>query len=199
MKTLRPSRTDEIKVLKYLRSYECPENHSPMELLYYYLGDSALLFTQYLGTPALSYRYLSRHLTSIVRQFLEGVAFMHSMSVAHKDLKSSHVIIDEDVKVWIIDYDLSEIIDDDNRIKAGFRGTKGWTAPEVGRRPYNPFLADIWATGKVIRQLCDKCVDHQDCAFLKIVCTKLMKRNPKKRITIQEALEQVQDITLAHR
>ena len=199
MKTLRPSRTDEIKVLKYLRSYECPENHSPMDLLYYYLGDSALLFTRYLGTPALSYRHLSRHLTSIVRQFLEGVAFIHSMSVAHKDLKSSHVIIDEDVKVWIIDYDLSEIIEDDNRIKSGFRGTKGWTAPEVGRRPYDPFLADVWATGKVIRQLCDKCVDHQDCAFLKTVSTKLMKRDPKKRITIQEALEQVQDITLAHR
>ena len=73
-----------------------------------------------------------------------------SFLVAH--LKSSHVIIDKDAKVWIVDYDLSEIIDGAaaEQVVSGFRGTRGWTAPEVGRRPYDPFLADVWATGRVI-------------------------------------------------
>ena len=180
MKTLRPSRTDEITIIKHLQSFESPQNHSPTGTICHYLNRGALLFTRYLGVPVLSYRRLSQHLISIVRQVLEGVAFMHSKRVAHMDLKSSHVIIDKDAKVWIVDYDLSEIIDGAEQVVSGFRGTRGWTAPEVGRRPYDPFLADVWATGKVIQQLCDECVDHQDYGFLKTISAKLMKRNPKK-------------------
>ena len=111
-----------------------------------------------------------------------------SKRVAHMDLKSSHIIIDENAKVWIVDYDLSEIFDGAEQTVSEFRGTRGWTAPEVGRRTYDPFLADVWATGKVIQELCADNVDHQDIVFLQTISTKLMKRNPKRRATIQEVL-----------
>ena len=188
MKALRPSRTDEIKVLKYLQSFKSSENHSPADAIFHHLNRGALLFTRYLGVPVLEYRHLSQHLLPIIRQFLEGVAFMHSKFVAHMDLKSSHIIIDENAKVWIVDYDLSEIFDGADHTVSGFRGTRGWTAPEVGRRTYDPFLADVWATGKVIQELCADNVEHQDFEFLQTISTKLMKRNPKRRATIQEVL-----------
>ena len=193
MKTLRPSRTDEITIIKHLQAFESPQNPSPTGTICHYLNRGALLFTRYLGVPVLSYSRLSQHLISIVRQVLEGVAFMHSKRVAHMDLKSSHVIIDKDAKVWIVDYDLSEIIDGAEQVVSGFRGTRGWTAPEVGRRPYNPFLADVWATGKVIQGICADYVNHQDYAFLKTLSTKLMKRNPKMRASLQDMLRQISE------
>lgn len=76
----------------------------------------------------------------------EGVAFSHAERVAHRDLKSSDVLVDGDARLWIVDYDsdLAEILDeveDDDEIVlvSGFRGTQGrFTAQEVGSEYYDP-------------------------------------------------------------
>ena len=66
---------------------------------------------------------------------------MHEHGVAHCDLKTSNVVIDEQGYVTIIDFDLAVR---DVASLDGFTGTDGWTAPEVGRGPkYDPMLADV--------------------------------------------------------
>lgn len=71
---------------------------------------------------------------------------MHAKRVAHMDIKSSDVLVDDDKRLWIVDYDLSEILDEveDGEVVlvSGFRGTKGFTAQEVGRKDYDPLLAE---------------------------------------------------------
>lgn len=74
----------------------------------------------------------------------EGVAFLHAERVAHRDLKSSDVLVDGDARLWIVDYDsdlaeiLDEVEDDEAGLVSGFRGTQGFTAQEVGSEYYDP-------------------------------------------------------------
>ena len=76
-------------------------------MTYRKLDEGALLMIPYLGEPVECYEHLSRDLLSIIIQFLEGVAFLHSKCIAHLDLKPSHVLVNKDGHVFIIDYDLS--------------------------------------------------------------------------------------------
>ena len=89
-------------------------------------------------------------------QFLEGVAYLHSSSVAHLDLKPDNIVVKRDpvskkVDLAIIDFDHSVFADAQPTI-SGPSGTPGWCAPEVSAgKSYNPLLADRWSCGRVLR------------------------------------------------
>lgn len=196
LKYLRPGRCDEIKVLQYLSRFDSPQNHAPTNVITHVLDEGAILVTRHLGSPVRDYAYLSHDLLPIVQQILEGVAFLHSKRVAHMDLKLSHILVDDSKRVWIIDYDLSEIMDSAEETVSGYRGTKGCTAPEVGRKAaYNPIRADVWAVGKVVQQLCDRCPLHKDRKFLNDLCTSLLDRIPEKRPSMQDAYQRIVEHT----
>lgn len=191
IKYLRPGRCDEIKVLRYLSKFDSTHNHAPSDIIVHELREGALLLTRYLGTAVRNYAHLSEDLLLIVQQIFEGVAFLHSKHVVHMDLKLSHILVDDSKRVWIIDYDLSEILTSAEEKVSGYRGTKGCTAPEVGPKAYNPIAADGWATGKVVKELCDLCPLHKDRIFLEILCAKLMDGKTEERSTAKEAYKQL--------
>lgn len=193
LKYLRPGRCDEIKVLRYLSSFDSPQNHAPIKFIAHDLDEGALLLTHHLGSPVLDYLFLCEDLLQIVQQIFEGVAFLHSKLVVHMDLKLSHILIDESMRIWIIDYDLSEILNNEDEKVSGYRGTKGYTAPEVGRKAYNPIRADVWATGKVVQELCGRCPLHKDRKFLNDLSERLMTRKAEERPTMEKACREVNE------
>lgn len=194
VKYLRPGREDEVDILKYLlRFRRTPQNRTPPEAMFPRIDKGALMITPYLGVPVRRYKCLMRDLLSIVQQLLEGVTFLHSKRVAHMDLKACHVLVDDLARLWIVDYDLSTILEDDEERVTGFRGTKGCTAPEVGRKAYSPLLADVWALGKIVGELCSLCPDHKDRDFLLSLGKNMMKKEPLKRLRLQEALKQIEE------
>lgn len=145
----------------------------------------------YLGKPLDYYEDLDRDLLSITSQFLDGVAFLHSKCVAHLDLKPSHILFDENGSIYIIDYDLSMKFKDTSELTTGFQGTKGFTAPEVGEEPYNPFLADVWSAGRVIVDLLFLRHDHEHAEFLKSLYRRMMDEDPKKRPNAQDVAREI--------
>ena len=88
-------------------------------------------------------------------QFLEGVAYLQSSSVAHLDLKPDNIMVQRDpesrkVDLAIIDFKISVFADAEPTI-SGSSGTPGWCAPEVSaRKSYNPLLVDRWSCGRVL-------------------------------------------------
>jgi len=54
--------------------------------------------------------------------------------------------------LWIIDFDLAIYFPPmSKKFIKGYRGTKGYIAPEVSDHVYyDPFLADVWSVGKVM-------------------------------------------------
>jgi serine/threonine protein kinase len=89
----------------------------------------------------------------LLRQLVEGLAFLHEHGVAHLDLKSPNIVIDTALeRLYIIDFGLAERVSGPEDTVYGFRGTKHWVAPEVedGNYAYSAVRADLWAAGELI-------------------------------------------------
>ncbi|KAG8904540.1 Chromosomal serine/threonine-protein kinase jil-1 [Tulasnella sp. 403] len=87
-------------------------------------------------------------------QLIEGVAFLHSRDVAHCDIKPDNLVVQNPEPplgtLYIIDLG-NAVSCASTKLQCGFRGTEGWTAPEVqDGNWWDPRKADIWALGTVL-------------------------------------------------
>jgi serine/threonine protein kinase len=119
---------------------------------------------------------------SLARQFLEGVRFLHRHLVAHLDLKPDNTVVSARTRLRIIDFSVAVRVPRlESRIK-GYQGTKGWVAPEVERNPgaeYHPILADLWATGKMMRYFASRQPAH--CSEMEALADQLQSPEPQQR------------------
>ncbi|KAF8494276.1 kinase-like domain-containing protein [Gautieria morchelliformis] len=123
-------------------------------------------------------------LATVPQQFLEGVAFMHQHKVAHLDLKTDNIVIEQSgpsgrLTAYIIDFDCSMMVEGVETTIKDMYGTPGWMAPEVSAtRSYSPILADRWACGNVLLQL----GNHLKLSVeLKKLSRELMSTDPRSR------------------
>lgn len=66
----------------------------------------------------------------IIKQILQAVDYMHNRGVVHRDMNPTNVIIDENERVKIIDFNVSKLVENHNNIKKQpLTGT-----PPVGRK-----------------------------------------------------------------
>jgi serine/threonine protein kinase len=64
---------------------------------------------------------------------IKGLAYLHEHNIAHRDIKPDNLVCDEYFGLQIIDFDLAIKVQDENTEIGEYRGTKGWTAPEMGK------------------------------------------------------------------
>ncbi|KAF9181200.1 serine/threonine protein kinase [Haplosporangium sp. Z 767] len=86
------------------------------------------------------------------RGVAEGVAYLHEMGVAHRDLKLDNVVMNEKGIVKIIDFGCSMVyqLPFEKRIQMakGVSGSDPYIAPEVlTTDEHDPRLADVWSLG----------------------------------------------------
>jgi serine/threonine protein kinase len=82
----------------------------------------------------------------------QGMAYLHSMGVIHRDLKSSNIILDADGRVKIVDFGLS-CFQSSGPDHTAETGTYRWMAPEViCHEPYST-AADVYSFGVVLWEL----------------------------------------------
>jgi len=85
---------------------------------------------------------------TMFHQLIEAISYLHRRNVAHMDLKVDNLLIDENFKLKLIDFDLSQSLDS-AFLEA--RGTPGYRAPEVKNGICgNLTAADVYAAGVVL-------------------------------------------------
>ncbi|KAH8982946.1 kinase-like domain-containing protein [Lactarius deliciosus] len=89
------------------------------------------------------------------RGLIEGLGYLHEHGIAHRDIKPDNLVCDDDFCLHIIDFDVAIEVQDENAEVDKYRGTRGWTAPEMGeedgpRAWYSPIKADRWSCGRVL-------------------------------------------------
>ncbi|TVY31606.1 Serine/threonine-protein kinase [Lachnellula subtilissima] len=83
-------------------------------------------------------------------QILSGVSYLHSMGLAHRDLKLDNVVVNEHGIMKIIDFGSASVFkypfESNITLSSGIVGSDPYLAPEVyDERKYDPQPADIWS------------------------------------------------------
>jgi serine/threonine protein kinase len=110
---------------------------------------------------------------------------MHRNGVAHLDIKPQNIVVRNDDRLFIIDFDLSLRVDGPDHLIDTWCGTTGWMAPDIGKRNgprhlYSPIRADLWSCGQVISYLMaesNEVVDEE----LKTLARRLSHKNLRYR------------------
>lgn len=93
-------------------------------------------------------------LKNILKQMVAGIAFVHSQSVVHRDVKGDNYlmdrknIVDPDCKIFLSDFGTVVALAETQRLNEKC-GTKIYWAPEFFALNYS-FKVDIWAIGVVL-------------------------------------------------
>lgn len=122
-------------------------------------GSLASLLKLYGPLPeALARRYIA--------DTVEGLRFLHSKKIAHRDLKCENLILCSSGAVKLVDFGCSREYSDGEQAMTVL-GSPLFMAPEVAtaKGPYDPFLADIWTVGMtLIQMLTGKVPFANECA-----------------------------------
>lgn len=95
--------------------------------------------------------------SSLTRQTLSGLAYLHREGILHRDLKADNILLDTDGTCKISDFGISKKTDNiyGNDKSNSMQGSVFWMAPEVVRSQGEGYSAkvDIWSLGCVVLEM----------------------------------------------
>ncbi|XP_054253613.1 serine/threonine-protein kinase PAK 3-like [Indicator indicator] len=118
----------------------------------YVVGDEIWLVLEYLAggslADVLTAMYMDEgQIAAVCRESLQGLDFLHSNGIIHRDIKSCNILLGMDGSVKLADFGLCAQITPEQDKRMTYCGTLHWMAPEmVKENPYGPKV-DIWSFG----------------------------------------------------
>ncbi|KAL3743928.1 hypothetical protein ACJRO7_013217 [Eucalyptus globulus] len=120
----------------------------------------------------------------IILHMAKGLNYLHEdckQKIAHLDIKSQNILLDENFNAKVADFGLSKLIDrDQSRVVTTMRGTPGYMAPEWLSAAITEKV-DVYSFGVVIleivcgRKIFDRSLDEEDMYLLSLFKRKAME------------------------
>ncbi|XP_014598473.1 PREDICTED: serine/threonine-protein kinase 17B-like [Polistes canadensis] len=157
-----------------------------------------------------------RQVARLLKQILDGIAFLHSLNVAHLDIKPQNLVLTgdfPDCDVKLCDFGISRYISHGADIRE-ILGTPDYVAPEVLNYEPISLATDMWSVGVLLYVLLTGCspfggdtkqetfcnisrcrLDFPDDLFEDVseeardLMRKLMVKDPSERLTVTECLQ----------
>ncbi|CAK1588426.1 unnamed protein product [Parnassius mnemosyne] len=95
------------------------------------------------------------------KEIAQGMSYLHSHRIIHRDLKSPNVLIADNLVVKVSDFGTSREWNDVSAIMS-FTGTVAWMAPEVIRHEPCSERVDVWSYGVVLWELLTQEVPYKN-------------------------------------
>ncbi|KAL2331309.1 hypothetical protein Fmac_018890 [Flemingia macrophylla] len=139
-----------------VKLYGCCVEGDQLLLVYEYMKNNSLahaLFDKKYSHLKLNWQTRQKICVGIAR----GLTYLHEQSrlkVVHRDLKTSNVLLDEDLNPKISDFGLARLHEGDNtHISTRIAGTWGYMAPEYAMHGFLTHKADVYSFGVVILEI----------------------------------------------
>ncbi|KAG2232518.1 hypothetical protein INT48_005408 [Thamnidium elegans] len=103
-----------------------------------------------LGHP--NFNFEPAHAKSLVKQMLEGLAYLHHMGILHRDIKGSNLLINNKGELKIADFGLARVFEKNRVHDYTNRVITLWYRPPellLGATAYGPAV-DIWSVGCIM-------------------------------------------------
>jgi len=147
------------------------------------------------------------------RDLILGIEYLHAQGVVHRDIKPDNLLLTEDDVLKIVDFGVSEIFEKDSEMKtAKSAGSPAFLPPELCVAKHGDIsgkAADIWSMGVTLYCLRFGCIPFEKPGVLdlyesiksdtvdlttdttcddqfKDLMSKLLEKNPSKRIRMEE-------------
>lgn len=114
---------------------------------------------------------------SFVRQILQGLEFLHSLNIIHRDIKGGNILVNDEGHVKISDFGISKKMETTDflagvaaaRRRPSMQGSVFWMAPEVVKQTTYGFKADIWSVGCLMVEMMTGSHPYPDCSQLQAI------------------------------
>ncbi|KAH8492369.1 hypothetical protein H0E87_021794 [Populus deltoides] len=123
------------------------------------VGDRLYIYLEYVSGGSI-YKLLQEYgqlgelvIRSYTQQILSGLAFLHSKSTVHRDIKGANILVDPNGRVKLADFGMAKHITGQS-CPLSFKGSPYWMAPEVIKNSNGCNLAvDIWSLGCTVLEM----------------------------------------------
>ncbi|XP_059054200.1 serine/threonine-protein kinase PLK4 [Achroia grisella] len=159
-----------------------------------------------LGTHGLSEKAAG----DIFKQVVNGVLYLHSYNIIHRDLSLNNLLLTKDLSVKIADFGLATQLNGPDEKHVTMCGTPNYISPEVASREMHGLPADVWGLGCMLYTLlvgrppfhtqhikttlnkvinADYNIPSELSLHAQDLLQKLLCKDPTMRITLKEIIE----------
>jgi Protein kinase domain len=176
--------SNELAILKHLNTIQPRSEHviSLLDSFHAQSGPWVILprmdsISDYIANAR---QKLESKATQVCWGLIKGLAYLHELCIAHRDIKPDNLVVDQDFCLKIIDFDIALQLKNEDEEVDDECGTTHWMAPEVKTSTtYSPIRADRWSCGRVLLYLFDEL--ETDDERLRAIGRKLEAHNPNQR------------------
>lgn len=99
------------------------------------------------------FEFAKGQINSIAKQLVSAMEALHKCSIIHRDIKPDNIIMNSEGHIWLIDYDIARIVNNEVRKDTTVLGTVGYAPVEQFGMMPTDYKTDIYAFGATIEQL----------------------------------------------
>ncbi|XP_023248429.1 serine/threonine-protein kinase PLK4 isoform X2 [Copidosoma floridanum] len=146
----------------------------------------------------------------IIQQVVQGLLYLHSHQILHRDMSLSNLLLTRDMQVKIADFGLATQLSRPDEKHLTMCGTPNFISPEVATRSSHGLEADVWGLGCMLYTLlvgrppfdtdavkstltrvvmADYVMPSHLSENAKDLIDRLLKKNPKDRIRLRDIIK----------